>query len=274
MKKTWTAFPHIIWAIIFILVPLGLVVYFSLTIKTPEGTVFSLDNFRRFLEPVYLKVLARTLHLAIISTIICLLLGYPTALFLTSREITHRNALVLLIVLPMWMNFLLRTYAWMILLERRGLINTFLGYLGIAPLNLLYNDFAVVLGMVYNFLPFMVLPIYSVLVKIDSSLIEAAEDLGANSLTTFFRVIFPLSLSGVVSGITMVFMPAVSTFVISRLLGGGQYALIGNLIEQQFLLVGDWNFGSAISLIMMLIILMSMAFTSKYDKEQEKSGLW
>ena len=174
----------------------------------------------------------------------------------------------------MWMNFLLRTYAWMTLLERRGLINTFLSWLRLAPLNLLYTQEAVVLGMVYNFLPFMVLPIYSVLSKIDQQLIEAAEDLGADSVTVFRKIIFPLSLPGVISGITMVFMPAVTTFVISRLLGGGQFTLIGNLIEQQFLYVGDWNFGSAISMVMMLVILLSMGVMSRYDKEHEGGGLW
>lgn len=274
MKKTWAAYPYIVWIVIFTIVPLGLLLYFSLTVNTPSGTVFSLSNFQRFMEPIYLKVLIRSLSLAAISTGVCLLLGYPAALFLSSRDLNHKNTMVLLMVLPMWMNFLLRTYAWLTLLERKGLINTLLGYIGIPPLNLLYNDFAVVLGMVYNFLPFMVLPIYSVLSKIEHSLVEAAEDLGANPMTTFLKVIFPLSIPGVMSGITMVFMPAVTTFVISRLLGGGQYTLIGNLIEQQFLTVGDWNFGSAISLMMMLIILVTMGFTSRYEKEQEGGGLW
>ncbi|HOP73700.1 MAG TPA: ABC transporter permease [Bacillota bacterium] len=274
MKKTWAAYPYIFWIIIFTIVPMGLLIYFSITVKTPTGTIISMDNFRRFTEPIYLKVLARSLTLAAISTVCCLLLGYPAALFLSSRDLRHKNTMVLLMVLPMWMNFLLRTYAWLTLLERKGLINTLLGKIGIPPLNLLYNDFAVVLGMVYNFLPFMVLPIYSVLSKIDHSLIEAAEDLGADPLRTFLKVRLPLSLPGVMSGITMVFMPAVTTFVISRLLGGGQYTLIGNLIEQQFLTVGDWNFGSAISLMMMLIILIGMGFTSRYEKEQEGGGLW
>ena len=274
MKKTWAAYPYIFWIIIFTIVPMGLLVYFSITVNTPNGTIISLDNFRRFTEPIYLKVLIRSLSLAAISTVCCLLLGYPAALFLSGRDLRRKNTLVLLMVLPMWMNFLLRTYAWLTLLERKGLINTLLGKIGIPPLNLLYGDFAVVLEMVYNFLPFIVLPIYSVLSKIDRSLSEAAKDLGADPLTTFLKVRFPLSLPGVMSGITMVFMPAVTTFVISRLLGGGQYTLIGNLIEQQFLTVGDWNFGSAISLMMMLIILIGMGFTSRYEKEQEGGGLW
>jgi spermidine/putrescine transport system permease protein len=260
--------------IIFTVIPLLLLIYFSFTISRGGENLFSWANFERFLEPIYIKVLVRSLVLAGFSTFLCLLIGYPAAMILARQKLSRRNTLVLLMVLPMWMNFLLRTYAWMTLLERRGIINTFLGTLGIQPLNLLYNDFAVALGMVYNFLPFMILPIYSVLSKMDYSMIEAAEDLGANPNQTFWRVTFPLSLPGVISGITMVFMPAVTTFVISRLLGGGQYMLVGNLIEQQFLTVGDWNFGSAISVVMMLIILVGMGFTSRYEKEQEGGGLW
>jgi spermidine/putrescine transport system permease protein len=274
MNKTWTAYPYILWIIVFTIIPLGLLLFFSITVTTPTGMVFSLDNFRRFVEPIYLKVLMRSLSLAGISTVLCLLLGYPAAMFLANRELKHRNTMVLLMVLPMWINFLLRTYAWLPLLERKGLINTILRSIGLPAFNLLYNDFAVFLGMVYNFLPFMVLPIYSVLSKIDPNLIEAAEDLGADPKLVFRKVIFPLSLPGVFSGITMVFMPAVTTFVISRLLGGGQFTLIGNLIEQQFLTVGDWNFGSVISMVMMAVILIAMGFASKYETEQEGTGLW
>jgi spermidine/putrescine transport system permease protein len=273
-KQTWIAYPYIFWMIIFTVIPLLLLLYSSFTVNRDGHDLFSLANFARFFEPIYIKVLVRSLILAGLSTFLCLLIGYPAAMILARQKLSRRNTLVLLIVLPMWMNFLLRTYAWMALLERRGLINSFLGTLGIQPLSLLYNDFAVTLGMVYNFLPFMILPVYSVLSKIDYSMIEAAEDLGANPSQTFWRVTFPLSLPGVISGITMVFMPAVTTFVISRLLGGGQYMLIGNLIEQQFLTVGDWNFGSAISVVMMLIILVGMGFTSRYEKEQEGGGLW
>ena len=183
--------------------------------------------------------------------------------------------LLLLLILPMWMNILLRTYAWMTLLEKNGLINTFLGNFGLGPYQFLYTDIAVVVGMVYNFLPFMVLPIYSVLVKMDQSVIEAAEDLGANRLTVFRKIIFPLSIPGVMSGVVMVFMPAVSTFIISRLLGGGQFSLIGNLIEQQFLWVGDWHFGSALSIVMMVLILISTAILNHYDHDNEgMGGLW
>lgn len=180
----------------------------------------------------------------------------------------------MLFVIPMWMNFLLRTYAWMTLLEKNSVINVVLNFLHLPQMNILYTNQAVVLGMVYNFLPFMVLPIYSVLVKIDKSVLEAAEDLGANYIVTLKRVILPLSIPGVISGITMVFMPAVTTFVISRLLGGGHYTLIGNLIEQQFIFVGDWNFGSAISFVLTVIILISMGIMRKYDKDNEGGAIW
>ena len=277
MRKNLISFPYLFWMIVFILVPLLLVLLFSLS----EGNVqnlfdlkFTLDNFKRFIDPIYLKVLWRSIALALISTIICLILGYPMAMILARADIKRRNMLVLLFVVPMWMNFLLRTYAWMTLLGKNGIINKFLGFFGIPALNLLYNNGAVILGMVYNFLPFMVLPIYSVLSKIDNNIIEAAEDLGSNRITVLSKIIFPLSFPGVVSGITMVFMPAVSTFIISRLLGGNQYMLIGNLVEQQFLTVYDWHFGSAVSIIMMLFILLAMAFTAKYDKDKEGGKLW
>ena len=178
----------------------------------------------------------------------------------------------MLAIVPMWMNFLLRTYAWSAILGRNGVINTIITSLGFSPINILYTDTAVLLGMVYNFLPFMILPIYTILSKMDQDLINAAKDLGANSRQVFTKIILPLSMPGVASGITMVFMPAVSTFVISKLLGGGQFMLIGNLIEQQFMSVGDWHFGSAISIFMMIVILISMAILNKFSDESDKEG--
>ncbi len=272
-KKSFIAYPYVVWMVLFIIVPILLVFYYGFTVETSAGVQFSLENFKRFFEPVYLVVLLRSFGLAAISTIICLLLGYPLAMILAGKDFKRKNVMLLLLMVPMWMNFLLRTYAWLTLLEKKGIINNFLSMLNLPTINIIYTTKAVVLGMVYNFLPFMVLPIYTVLSKIDKSVIEAAEDLGANSLTTFKKVIFPLSLPGVISGITMVFMPAVTTFIISRLLGGGHYKLIGNLIEQQFLSVYDWNFGSAISIIMMIIILISMAVLSKYEQIREGGGL-
>lgn len=278
MKMKWTSYPYILWMIIFIVVPLALILVFSLTTGEEGGIKniqFTLENFKRFLDPKYLDILWVSVSLALKSTAITLLLGYPMAMIIAREKPKRRNIMILLFVIPMWMNFLLRTYAWLTLLGKNGLINYIITKLGFKPLNLIYNDLAVLLGMVYNFLPFMVLPIYSVLIKIDKSLIEAAEDLGANKIKVFSRVTFPLSIPGIITGITMVFMPAVSTFVISRLLGGGQYMLIGNLIEQQFLWVGDWHFGSAISIVMMAFILLTMAITAKFDSEKEGGGgLW
>lgn len=272
------AYPYLIWMLIFTVIPLLLVLYFSFTvgdIRDFSEFEFSLENFKRFFTPIYIKVLLRSINLALISTIICLLLGYPMAYIISKEKPKKRNIMILMFVIPMWMNFLLRTYAWLTLLGKNGLINHIIIKLGFQPLNLIYNDLAVLLGMVYNFLPFMVLPIFSVLTKMDKGLIEAAEDLGANRITIFKRVIFPLSLPGVITGITMVFIPAVSTFVISSLLGGNKTNLIGNLVEQQFRYTGDWHFGSSMSIILMVFILITMAITSKFDKEKEGGGgLW
>ncbi|NLP43063.1 MAG: ABC transporter permease [Peptococcaceae bacterium] len=274
MKKNLLTYPYLLWMLIFTIIPIFLVFYFSVIQVEQTGTSFTTEHLTRVFEPIYLKVIFRSISLALISTFFCLVLGYPMAMILASRELKKRDILVVLFVLPMWMNFLARTYAWMTLLENNGIINQFLTALSLPTLNILYTDKAVVLGMVYNFLPFMVLPIYSVLRKIDRSLLEAAEDLGATPFTTFFKVIFPLSLSGVISGIVMVFMPAVTTFVISRLLGGGHYMLIGNLIEQQFLTTGDWGFGSALSLILMAFLLLTMGIMSRTDKDREGGRLW
>lgn len=273
MKRS-SLFPYVVWMILFIVVPMFLVLYYAFTVPTETGATWSWENFSRFFEPIYLKVLGRSLRLAVISTVICFIMGYPAAMVMAGNAFTRKNVILLLFVVPMWMNFLLRTYAWLTLLERSGVINVLLANLNLPRLNILYTEAAVVLGMVYNFLPFMVLPIYSVLSKIDKGVVEAAGDLGANSLRVFMRVIFPLSVPGVVSGVTMVFMPALTTFVISRLLGGGQFTLIGNLIEQQFLVVGDWGFGSAISVVMIVLILLSMAIMSFFEGEEKDVALW
>jgi len=275
MKLKVLSYPYVVWIAVFIVVPLALVLLYSFTDGNLEDLNFTISNFRKFLDSKYLNVLWISVKLALESTVLTLILGYPVALIIAKEKPSKRNTMIFLFVMPMWMNFLLRTYAWLTLLGKNGVINFIIEFLGFKPLDLLYNDGAVLLGMIYNFLPFMVLPIYSVLVKIDNSLIESAEDLGANKFQIFTRIILPLSIPGIITGITMVFMPAVSTFVISRLLGGGQYMLIGNLIEQQFLWVGDWHFGSAISIIMMVFILITMAITSKFDTQKEGSGgLW
>lgn len=267
MKK-YSAFPYVIWTCLFILLPLLLIGYYSLTVKNPQTgeLVFSFANYINLLKPLYMKVFLNSVYLATVATIICLILGYPMAMIISKMK--HSQTVLLLFILPMWMNFLLRTYAWMAILGKNGFINRLLSLFNI-QLELLYNNNAVLLGMVYNFLPFMVLPIYTVLVKMDKSLIEAAYDLGSTPLRTFRKVIFPLSLPGVLSGVTMVFMPAVSTFVISDLLGGGQSVLIGNLVQEQFMKVDNWSFGSAISVILMLFILMFMTMLHRIDRRYE-----
>jgi len=257
---------------IFVLVPMLLVLYYSLTSAGDKGTYFTTEHFVRFMDPIYIKVLLRSIILAITATFICLIIGYPLAYILANSDFAQKHSLLFLIIVPMWMNFLLRTYAWMTILENSGILNSLLESLGFARIQFMYNQGAVVFGMVYNFLPFMILPIHSVLIKIDGSLIEAAKDLGAGRKRIFAKVIFPLSLPGIISGITMVFMPAVTTFVISRLLGGGQFTLIGNLIEKQFVYVGDWNFGSSMSIILMILILISMRFVTN-DEATRGGGL-
>ncbi len=273
MKRA-TLIPYLVWMVLFTVVPMVLVLYYAFTVPTEGGATWSLENFARFFEPIYLRVFLRSLYLAVISTAICLLLGYPAAMVMAGNAFKRKHVIMLLFVVPMWMNFLLRTYAWLTILERNGFINAVLSFFNLPRVNILYSNTAVLLGMVYNFLPFMVLPIYSVLSKIDKGVVEAAGDLGANPFQVFIKVILPLSLPGVISGITMVFMPAMTTFVISRLLGGGQFTLIGNLIEQQFLVVGDWGFGSAISVVMIVVILLSMAVMSFFEGEEKDVALW
>jgi len=264
--------PYILWSALFIIIPLFLIVFFGFTKMEGGAYVFSLENFKELMNPLYFKVFWRSIRLAVISTILCLLIGYPTAYIISKSKASRQNTLLMLAIIPMWMNFLLRTYAWSAILGREGILNTFLNAIGLNSVNILYTDSAVLLGMVYNFLPFMILPIYTVLSKMDQDLINAAKDLGANGRQVFSKIIFPLSMPGVVSGITMVFMPAVSTFVISKLLGGGQFMLIGNLIEQQFMSVGDWHFGSAISLFMMIVILITMAIMNRFSDDSDKEG--
>ncbi len=272
MKRSLFAAPYGVWMLLFTVVPIFLIFYYAFT----WNGEFTLANFELFLAPEFIGILTFSLWMALLCTLICLLVGYPAALFLASRDFKRANIVVVLFVIPMWMNFLLRTYAWMTLLEDTGLINRFLEWVGIGRLKLMYTENAVLMGMVYNYLPFMIFPIYSVLHKSDSRLVEAAQDLGANGWLTFWKVTLPLSVPGVISGVTMVFMPAVTTFVIPRLLGGGTFMMFGDLIENQFLTVGDWNFGSALSLIMMALILISLGILNRVDPQgqAEGGGLW
>lgn len=273
LKSKWLTGPYLVWMTVFIVIPLILTGYYAFTRQTPDGLIFTVDGFRRAFEPMHLTVFWNSFRVAIVSTGLCLLFGYPVAYILTSKGFSQKTSLILLFAVPMWMNFLLRTYAWLTILERNGVLNRILYTLGLPPIHILYTGTAVMLGMVYSFLPFMILPIYTALTKIDYSLVESAQDLGANPLKVFTRVIFPLSVPGVISGITMVFMPSMTVFIIPMLLGGGQYMLIGNLIERQFLSAYDWNFGASLSFILMVIIFISMAFISRVDKESTRGTL-
>lgn len=261
--------PYLFWMTVFIVVPMLLIVLYAFT-KHGNSVMafqFTLDNFGKFFDPVFIKVMLKSMQVAIITTVICIAIGYPIAYIIANVNERLQTLLMLLVTIPMWINMLVRTYAWISILSDSGLINSFLAMINVGPIKMMYTDFAVILGMVYNFLPFMILSIYTSLAKMDKALINAAYDLGANQRQTFMKVTFPLSLPGVISGVTLVFLPAVSTFIIPKFLGGGQYMLIGNLIENQFITVGEWNFGSAISLIMAMIIMLSMYLTRRMDKD-------
>ena len=267
MKKfSQLAFPYVVWVVLMILLPMLLILFYSLTTQGNEivNFTFTLNNYIRFFtDHDFLMILWRSLVIAFKTTIICVLLGYPIAYFIARSPDRVRNTLVLAVTLPTWINMLVRTYSWIGLLSEGGIIQTLFGLQGT---DLLYTEGAVLLGMVYNFIPFMILQINTSLCKMDHSLMEASADLGANKVQTFLRVVFPLSLSGVISGIALVFLPAVSSFFIPKLLGGGQFFLIGNVIENQFITVGEWNFGSAISMIMAVIMMLCMYLIRRVDE--------
>lgn len=258
--------PYLFWAVSFIIIPLLMIVYYGLTDR--DGA-YTLANLAKMAEPENLKALGLALLLSLISTAVCLILAYPLAMILSEKEVSQTSFIVLIFILPMWMNFLLRTLAWQTLLEKNGVINSVLNFLHLPEQSLINTPGAIVLGMVYNFLPFMVLPVYNVLSRIDRDVICAARDLGANSLQTFTKIILPLSIPGIISGITMVFVPSMTTFVISDLLGGSKILLIGNVIEQEFKQGSNWNAGSGLSLVLMIFIIASMALIAKYDKDGE-----
>lgn len=290
IKRSMFATPYTLWIILFTVLPVLLIAYYAFV--DANGS-FTLDNFKSFWDSnwnmkkimpaelaatyprgtVNVDTLVYSLWMAFLCTVISLLLGYPAALFMADREMKLGSTLVVLFIIPMWMNFLLRTIAWMSLLEDNGLINAFLNWIGIGNVQLMYNQGAVLLGMVYNFLPFMVFPIYTSLSKMDPKLGEAAQDLGCNNIRTLTKVTMPLSIPGVISGITMVFMPSVTTFFIPRVLGGGNTQMFGDLIETTFLTAGNWNLGSALSLIMMILILISLSILRKADPNGEGGGI-
>lgn len=267
MKKIAAA-PYLVWMVLFIILPLILVIIFAFT---DNDGMFTLNNFSDVVDLG--RIFARSFLLAIISSIICLLLGYPAALALSRIKKSRQSIIMMLMVLPMWMNFLLRTYSLITIIDTNGLLNQLLNLIGLPSLNIINTPAAVLIGMVYNYLPFMILPIYSILTKIENNVIQAAEDLGAHPMQVFRRVILPLSMPGVMSGIIMVFVPAVSTFIISKMLGGGMFMLIGDYIEMQFL-GNTYNpgVGSAISLVMMIVILISLFFMRNMD-EETKEGM-
>ena len=265
MKSKAGASPYIVWMVVFVAVPLAIVVYFAFT--TRDGA-FTLENITGL--GAYTTVFARGIVQAVIATVICLIIAFPIGFMLSRMAPAHQKMMQMLIMLPMWMNFLLRTYAWMTLLENNGLINRFLGLFGIGPLHMINTSGAVVLGMVYNYLPYMILPLYTIMVKIDQSVIEAAQDLGANQFHILTRVLVPLAMPGITTGITMVFVPSISTFIIGRMLGGGSNLLPGDLIEMQFLGNSyNYNLGSAMSLVLMVIVLLCMSFTTADTEEME-----
>ena len=269
MKKfSSLAVPYIVWAALMLVLPMLLILMYSFTEHGNSiiSFAFTFDHYIKFFsDPDFLLVLWRSFGIAVKTTIICLLLGYPLAYFIARSNEKVQNILVLCITIPTWINMLVRTYAWIGLLSDGGLFAQILGFFGVEEAQLLYTEFAVLLGMVYNFLPFMILQINTSLCKMDQSLLNASADLGATPMQTFWKVTFPLSLPGVINGITLVFLPAISAFFIPKLLGGGQYFLIGNLIENQFITVGEWNFGSAISMIMAVVMMVLMMLVKKVE---------
>ncbi len=266
MKNKWLSGPYILWMVLFTVIPLGVVAYFAFT-DSVTGQ-FTLANLAGIWD--YLPIFLRSIWLSIAATLICLLIGYPVAYYIAHCKPAKQRLLQMLLMLPMCMSFLLRTLAWVALLEDTGIINTFLTSIGLSALPLIRNNGAVILGMVYNYLPYMILPLFTVIMKIDPRLIEAAQDLGCNSRRVFTRVTMPLSVPGIVSGITMVFVPAVSTFYISQKLGSPGTVLIGDVIESQFKSAYNPNLGAALSLVLMLLVLICTGIMNRFTSEDDK----
>ena len=266
--------PYVLWSFLLIALPLVLIVLYSIT--TGDNSLLTihltLDNFKKISDPVYLSVFMKSLEMGLITTVICLVLAYPMAFFISKFNEEAQSILILLVTIPMWINTLLRTYAWISLLSDNGIVNSLLKAIGLNPVNMMYTNFSVLMGLICDLLPFMVIPIHTSLAKMDYSLVEAASDLAAGKIKTFTKVILKLSLPGVINGVTMVFLLSISSFVIPVLLGGHQFVLIGNLIENQFISVGDWNFGSAISVILAIVILFMMRIMNKIDPDN-KGGM-
>lgn len=269
-KNKWLSAPYIFWSAVFIIIPLCMIFYYGLTDKTGA---FTIENVVAIATAEHAKALRLSILLSLVSTLICFLLAYPLAMILANMKVNQHSFIILIFILPMWMNFLLRTLAWQTLLEKSGVINNVLSFFHLANINIINTPYAIVLGMVYNFLPFMVLPLYNALSKIDENVINAAHDLGANGIYTFIRIILPLSVPGIISGISMVFVPALTTFVISTLLGGSKILLIGNIIEQEFTQTSNWHLGSGLSIVLMIFIVLNMIVSAVFDKDGEGSML-
>ena len=260
--------PYLLWSLLFIIVPMIMVVYYAVTDKSGAFTFSNIEQIKNYIPTLLLSVLY-----GLMATLICLLIGYPFAYALSKHSENSQRIMMLLIMLPMWMNFLIRTYSLMTIMGDSGIINNLLNALGLKSVHIINTGFAVIVGMVYNFLPYMILPIYSVLSKLDNSLVEAAHDLGSNKVTTFRRVILPLSLPGMLSGITMVFVPCVSTFYITQKLGGGQIVLIGDVIESQFQSANNYNLGAALSFVLMILIFICLGIMNYFDDGTEDGGV-
>ena len=260
------AAPHVMWAVLFIIAPLLFVVYYAFTDK--DGN-FTFDNITELAQASYLEIFLRSLCFAFLATVICLIIAYPIAYFMTKASPKTQKILIMLVMLPQWLNFLIRTYSWMALLEDTGIINSLLTSMGLEPIHMINTSGAVILGMVYNYLPYMIIPLHSVMSKIDTRLLEAASDLGCSHFKVITRVVFPLSMAGVISGVTMVFVPSISTFYISQKLGGGNFDLIGDTIERQFQTAYNYNLGASMSFVLMIIIMISMAIMNKYSGEDD-----
>lgn len=269
-KNKWLSTPYVLWSIVFIIIPLGMIFYYGLTDKTGA---FTLDNIIAISTVGHAKALRLSILLSLAGTLLCFVLAYPLAMILANMKISSHSFILLVFILPMWMNFLLRTLAWQTLLEKNGVINNVLTFLHLPSLKIINTPGAIILGMVYNFLPFMILPLYNTLSKIDTDVINAAHDLGADWFHTFVRIILPLSVPGIISGVTMVFIPALTTFVISTLLGGSKLLLIGDVIEQEFTRASNWHLGSGLSIVLMIFIIINMIISAVFDKDGEGSML-
>ena len=270
-KQQFLAGPYLAWIIGFTILPLLMILYYAFF---GEDGKFTLEFIAHVATPVNLKSLGLSLELGLACTVVCLILAYPLALILNNLQIKNQSTVVFIFMLPMWMNFMLRLLAWKLLLNKNGVLNTLLGTVGIDPINILNTPAAVVFGMVYEYLPFMILPIYNSMARIKKDYLEAAKDLGANGFIVLFKIILPLTVSGIVSGITMVFVPALTSFAVSEILGGGKVLLIGNVIEESFMQGSLWNQGSGLSFVLMIFVFVIMAITNIFDKEGEGTAVW